>query len=117
MWTHFFQDGGFTMVPLLVVGFFLVCVSGLDALRPAAKLRGVMLSLGAAVAAAGTLGFVMAMVTTLRVAQEIADGDRAKLIIAGAAESANNLVLALVFLVLAALISVVGALRGRSVNA
>ena len=112
---HFFEDGGFTMVPILLLGFVLVGVAGLDALRPAARLRGVVLSLAAAMAAAGVLGLVMAMVATLRNTQQVTDNaDRIVIIIGGFAESANNLTLALVFLVLTALISSVGALRGRT---
>ena len=117
MWSQFFKDGGFTMVPILLLGFCLVGASGLDALRPAAKLRSVMLSLAAVVGTAGTLGFVMAVNATLRNSLEAGDGERIKMIIAGVAESANNLVLALVFLVLAALISAVGAFRGRALTA
>ena len=112
---HFFEDGGFTMLPILLLGFILVGVAGLDALRPAARLRGVTLSLGSAMAASGALGFVMAVVATLRNTQQVTgEADRMVIIIGGFAESANNLVLALVFLVLAALISSVGALRGRT---
>ena len=37
---HFFEDGGFTMLPLLLLGFCLTAVAGLDALRPQARLRG-----------------------------------------------------------------------------
>ena len=112
---HFFEDGGFTMIPILVLGFVLVGVAGLDALRPGARLRGVIVSLGAAMAAAGGLGFVMAVVATLRGTQQVTDNaDRIVIIIGGFAESANNLVIALVFLVLTAMISAVGAFRGRT---
>jgi hypothetical protein len=114
---QFLEDGGFTMIPILVLGFCLVGASGLDALRPAARLRPVMLSLAAVVGTAGALGFVMAVNTTLRNCLEVADPQRMTMIIAGVAESANNLVLALVFLVLAALISAVGAIRGRALTA
>ncbi len=117
MWSQFFNDGGFTMVPILLLGFCLVGASGLDAFRPAAKLRSVMLSLAAVVGTTGTLGFVMAVNTTLRNSLEAGDEVRMKMIIAGVSESANNLVLALVFLVLAALISAVGAFRGRALTA
>jgi hypothetical protein len=111
----FFEAGGFTMFPLLVLGFCLVGVAGLDALRPAARLRAAVVSLGVAMAAAGTLGFVWAVVATLRNAQEITnDSDRVATAMAGLAESANNLVLALVFLVLAALVNAVAVVRGRT---
>lgn len=112
---HFFEEGGFTMIPLLLLGFLLTVVAGLEALRPAAKLRGVAVSVGAAVAAAGGLGFVLGVVTTLRASQQ-AEGEAipVRLILGGVAESANNLTLALVFLVLAACLLAVGALRGRT---
>ena len=112
---HFFEDGGFTMVPILLMGFGLTGVCGLEALRPSARLRGVAISLSGAMAAAGGLGFVMAAITTLRASLELPDEVRLKILLAGLAESANNLVLALVFLVLAGCLLAVGALRGRAV--
>lgn len=111
---HFFEDGGFTMVPMLLLGFLLVGVAGLEALRPQARLRGVAVSLCAAMAAAGALGFVMAVVATLRNSQEVEDAIRIKVVLAGVAESSNNLVLALLFLVLAACLLAVGSFRGRA---
>ncbi len=74
------------------------------------------MSLGAAVAFAGALGFVLAVVATLRGSQEAGDGERVPVILARIAESSNNLILALVLLMLAALISAGGALRNRSLG-
>lgn len=111
MWSNFFADGGFTMVPILVFGFCLVAAVGLHALRPQPRLRGVVRNLALLVGASGLLGWVMAMITTVRASQSFEPVERTPVLLAGFAESANNLVLALLFLGLAALGSAVAAWR------
>ena len=114
---QFFEDGGFTMFPLLALGFCLVAAAVLNAMRPQQRFRAVTISLGGALGVGGLLGFVLAVIATLRNTREVPDEVRAKVIVAGFAESANNLVLALVFLLIAALISVIAAWRMPSEGA
>lgn len=111
MWSNFFADGGFTMVPILVFGFCLVAAVGLHALRPQPRLRAVAWNLAALVGATGLLGLVMAMIATVRSSQPVEWPERSSVLLVGFAESANNLVLALLFLGLAALGSAVAAWR------
>lgn len=108
---RFFEDGGFTMLPLLALGFCLVAVAVLNALRPQQRFRAVAWSLSGAVGVGGVLGCVLACIATMRNTQEVPDELRMRVLVAGFAEGANNLVLALVFLLVAALISAFAAWR------
>jgi hypothetical protein len=100
----FLMDGGWTMFPILLAGFLLTALSTMQALRPVARRWTTLKLLAGAVGALGVLGFNLAVVTTFRNTQEMPDDVRAKIIVAGTAESANNLTLMLVFLLISALV-------------
>lgn len=108
----FFSDGGFVMIPILLAGFVLTALSALQALRPVAYRWRTLKLVAAAVAVLGLLGFELAIVATIRNSHEVeALEQRAKMLLGGLAESANNLTLMLVFLLISAIACAVGAAR------
>jgi hypothetical protein len=113
----FFRDGGFVMFPILLAGFVLTAVSALQALRPLPHRWRTLRLLAGVVTTLGLLGFNLAVVVTLRGSHDAPDHDtRAKIIIGGLAESANNLTLMLVFLLISAVVCAVAASRERAAS-
>lgn len=113
--TTFFNDGGFVMIPILLAGFLLTAASTLQALRPIPVRWRTLKLMAAGVATLGVLGFVMAVVATIRNSSEAPDWDtRSKMLLGGVAESANNLTLMLVFLLISAIACTVGSMRERA---
>ena len=116
MLLNFVADGGFVMVPLLLLGFALTGVAALQALRPVEARWPLIRSLGALLSLTGVLGFVLAVVSVLRGATSM-PGEHATILLAGLAEAANNLTLTLVFLVIASLGWTIGAARQKAPEA
>ncbi|MFO0595465.1 MAG: hypothetical protein U0228_09180 [Myxococcaceae bacterium] len=111
---QFFADGGYLMVPILLMGFGLTALGTLQATRPQEHRWRAVKWLAVAQLSLGTWGFVAALVATVRNTQDVEDLSlRARILIAGAAESANNLTLALIFLTIGGTLSAVGAFRSK----
>lgn len=111
----FFSDGGFVMIPILLAGFLLTAASAMQALRPITTRWRTLKLLAGVVSALGVLGFVMAVVATIRNCSDAPDWDqRSRMLLGGFAESANNLTLMLVFLLISAIACTVGSMRERA---
>lgn len=111
----FFNDGGFVMIPILLAGFLLTALSTLQALRPLTTRWRTLQLLAGVVSTLGVLGFVMAVVTTIRNSSEAPDWtQRAHMLVGGVGESANNLTLMLVFLLISAVACTIGSMRERA---
>jgi hypothetical protein len=120
MWSNFMEAGGWGMFPTLLFGFALVVSGGLYLLRPEARWLRVTVSLSFVVLGSGVLGFLTGCVNTLHyVVREGAKLEGSALLVVGAgfAESAHNLVLAFIFLVLTGLLATVGLVRAGRVAA
>lgn len=108
---RFFEAGGFGMFPTLAFGAALAAAAVALALRPGARRAWLAAALGLLTLAGGTLGFLMGVVNTLRYVQEVQAADFWRVVCLGVAESLNNVVLAVVFVVVALLAASVAALR------
>ncbi len=111
MWTTFFHDGGWGMYPTTLFGALLVTAAALYLLRPERRFAGVVLGLGVATLGAGLLGTATGIIASCRYLLRAPLDQRFTLAALGTAESLNNLVLALILVVLASLIATAGALR------
>ncbi len=116
MWDNFYQAGGWGMYPTSLFGFFLLAGALLFALRPELRLFPALACLAIATTASGLLGCTVGVVKTFHYLPEVPAGDQFLIATQGCAESLNNLVLALILLVLGALVTLAGAVRAtRSV--
>jgi hypothetical protein len=112
MWNTFFRDGGWGMYPTSLFGFMLVAAGVLCAMRPERRYVPLLLSLGAMTLGSGLLGFATGLIATFHYLPRVADvTERFTIAALGCAESLNNVVLALMLLVLASLCSSVAAAR------
>jgi len=111
MWSNFFQAGGFGMYPILLSGFLLVGSSVLFLLRPERRFELLVVSLGVVTLAAGLLGCSVGMIKSAHYLGQVAEPERLKILALGCAESMHDVVLALILIVVAGLITAVGALR------
>lgn len=109
--SNFFHEGGFGMYPTLVFGALSVLAAVVIAAKPQRRFIPMVAALGATTFGSGMLGTVMGIITTLRYISKVPETDRAMILMAGAAESLNNMVLALVLVVLTGLIASVAAAR------
>ena len=107
----FFRSGGWGMYPTALFGFFLVAATVLYLLKPERRVLPLMVATGIAAFASGLLGFASGLVNTFTYLASVAPEDQLVVAAAGAAESLNNVVLALILIVLSALLASVGALR------
>lgn len=103
----FFTEGGFGMYPTLGFGFLVVASAVLSLRAP--ERRWLTFSLGAATLASGVLGTSMGLINTMKYVAAAPEAERLASGATGIAESLNNLVLALVLLILALLVSSVAA--------
>ncbi|MFT3712412.1 MAG: hypothetical protein QM817_32595 [Archangium sp.] len=108
---NFFMDGGWTMFPILLAGFLLTALSTMQALRPVPRRWTTLKLLAALVGVLGVLGFVLAARTTIHNTQDATDDVRMKIIVAGLAESSNNLTLMLTFLLISCAVCAVASTR------
>jgi hypothetical protein len=107
---NFMNEGGFGMYPTLVFGSLSVLAAVVIALKPERRFLPMVLALSATTFGSGMLGAVMGFILSLRAVANAPEADRMVLAI-GAAESLNNMVLALVLVVLTGLIASVAAAR------
>lgn len=117
MWTTFFRDGGWGMYPTSLFGFFLVMCAVLCVIRPERRFVPLLACLAVMTACAGVLGCCVGMVTTFHFLPRVALEQRLTIAALGCAESLNNVVLAMMLVVLSALISAVAAARAALVRA
>jgi hypothetical protein len=108
---NFLNEGGFGMYPTLVFGALCVLAAVAIAFKPERRLVPMVLALGVTTFGSGMLGTVMGFIASLRAITQVPATDRLTIAMVGAAESLNNMVLALVLVVLSALIASVAAAR------
>ena len=112
----FFEDGGWGMFPTLAFGFFLVGKAVLYGLRPQPRAWPALGAFFLTTLGAGTLGTLVGLINTLRfVARE--EQEPLKALAVGAAESSNNLVLALILAMVAGVAVTVGLVRAERAQA
>lgn len=111
---QFFLEGGAGMLPTAVLGVAALVLSSVYAARPRSRLVPLIASTGAASLLAGALGMFIGVQTTIAAVTGPSAPlpDRVPMIaLAGVSESANNMVLALALVTLAALALGVGGFR------
>lgn len=108
---QFFAEGGAGMFPTAFFGLFFFALAALHALRPDRKLGGVVILLGALTLGSGVLGLCMGLESTSRYSSQVAAGEQLAILAAGSAESLNNLILALLIAIPAAIVGTIGAFR------
>jgi hypothetical protein len=111
MWSDFYQNGGWGMYPTTIFGFFLVASALLLLLRPERRHVPLVAALGVVTLSSGVLGTSVGFINSLRYIQEVAPDQQVRLAALGCAESLNNLVLALLIVVVTGLLAAVAALR------
>ncbi len=111
MWDNFYKAGGWGMYPTSLFGFFLLAGALLYALRPETKRLLPLVCLAALTTASGALGTVMGVVRTFNYLHEVAPAEQLQIAAAGCAESLHNAVLALILIVFALLVALVGTVR------
>lgn len=112
MWSTFFRDGGFGMIPTSVFGFVLVLSAALCVLRPERRCVMITAALTLLTLSAGALGTCIGVAKSLHYLPAVTDVQlRFTIAGLGFAESLNNLVLALVLVVFSALLLTIAAAR------
>ncbi len=117
MWSDFYYAGGFGMYPVTVFGFLLVvsCVLYTLRLRPHhAKLARV---LSGTTVMAGLLGTATGICTTAFYLPKVEQAKQLEIFALGLQESLHNLILALIFVIIASLIASAGILRDARAKA
>jgi hypothetical protein len=99
------------MWPTLIFGIGFVATALLYATRPERRFVPLLLSIGVMTVGSGLLGFAMGVITTFHFAAQRVPPEQHSLVLQGFAESTNNIVFALIFVVMSALIAAVGAGR------
>ncbi len=103
----FFEEGGFGMYPTLIFGFVLMASAVLSIRHPERKwLTFVM---GALTSASGVLGTSMGLINTMKAVAKTPADQQLVIFSVGTAESLNNLVLAMILLILSLLVAAVAA--------
>ena len=114
---QFIEEGGWGMFPTMIFGFLLVASAVFTLLRPDRR-WWLVVALGVATFGAGLLGTTMGLINTAKYLVSMpAEGEMMKIAFKGAAESLNNLVLALVIVIPTALVSAAGAVRAMRAGA
>lgn len=112
MWSNFYESGGWGMYPTTLFGFFLVASGVLLMLRPEKRFVPLVGGLGVLTFASGVLGTAVGFIKTFRyVAELVPREEQLEIALVGMSESLNNLVLALLIIVITALLWTVGAIR------
>lgn len=112
-WNEFFRDGGWGMYPTLIFSTLMLGAAVVHAVRPRPRALRVLVAMAVATGASGFLGFSVGVITTFRYTAETPAGEHSKFAMLGIAESANNVVLALIAIVLAALVTALGSVRAN----
>jgi hypothetical protein len=109
--SDFIRDGGFGMFPTMLFGVLSVLAAIVIAFKPDKRFVPMVMALGITTFGSGLLGTVMGIINTLRYVAKSPESDRMMIVMVGAAESLNNMVLSLVLVVLTGLIASVAAGR------
>jgi hypothetical protein len=117
MWSEFFRNGGVGMYPTLLSGFLLIASGALYALRPERRFGPFLGSLGVLTIASGLLGFSLGLVMTCRYLQKVPAAEQLGIAALGFAESLNNVILALMVMVVTGLLLSIGTLRALRAGA
>lgn len=108
LWYHFLE-GGWMMYPIFALGSFTVGTAGRFAWRGEHQLLGFLRWILAALASAGTFGFVVEMMRVLNASQGPEDWLLiARIVMEGTTEAANVPAAALMFATFACLLIAVG---------
>jgi cytochrome bd-type quinol oxidase subunit 2 len=111
MWSNFFSAGGFGMYPTIVLGFALLGTALLLALRNDPRHERIARSLVIATLASGLLGTSVGICNSVHYMLTQPADQQFRVLATGCEESLHNLVLALIIVVLASLVTVIGAVR------
>lgn len=106
----FFEEGGFGMYPTLLFGFLLAGSAALTAFR-SSRYWSLSAVLAAVTLASGALGMAMGVINTFRFVIRMSEGDVLRAAATGLAESTNNIVLALVIVIVSGLVAAWPALK------
>ncbi len=113
---EFFSEGGFPMVPIAILGLASLALAAWYAVKPNARMLPLVRATASAALLAGVLGTVLGVKETLRAitgTPALVGENMSRIAMAGLAESSNNLVLALVLVVMAVLAVGVGGYRSK----
>jgi hypothetical protein len=99
------------MYPTALFGFVLVASGFLYLFRPESRFAPIVLCSGILTLGAGLLGTSVGIVKTFHYLPEVAAGEQLSIAALGCAESLNNLVLALILVVLSTLLVGLGVVR------
>ncbi|HEX7843546.1 MAG TPA: hypothetical protein VF469_39000 [Kofleriaceae bacterium] len=113
MWENFFAAGGMAMYPVLVLGFGLLAVVTLDVLRTGARPGPAARLLAGMTFASGLLGTCVGICTSALYLHKVPADQQLQIFALGVQESLHVIVLALMILLIAGLVALVGALRRR----
>ena len=111
MASEYFAAGGFGMYPVSIFGFFLVVACVLYALRPRPGHARLGWLLGALTLMAGWLGTATGICNSAFYIQHVEQPKQLEILALGVQESLHDMVLALIFGILAGLIAMVGLVR------
>jgi len=116
MWSDFFKAGGWGMYPTTLFGFLMIAATLLYTLRPSKKAANLATLLGVITFSAGMLGTVTGMCMSAHYIDQLPTEKQVMALAFGCEESAHNLVLALILVIVAGLVAAGGTLR-RSIDA
>jgi hypothetical protein len=108
---EFFRDGGWGMYPTTLFGFLLVASGFLYLLRPESRYSPIVFCAGFLTLGSGVLGTVTGLIATFRYLDHVPPVDQFKIAAQGCAESLNNISLALIIAIVAALPTLGGLVR------
>jgi len=111
MLANFFIEGGPGMLLISIAGLVLISLSVRYLLSPDPRRHQPLLLTGLLTLALGALGTVLGCVGTLHAVHQVEPKDQLVLMAAGLAESLNNLLLSLLFVVLMLVLTAVGSRR------
>ena len=99
------------MYPTVLFGFLLVTAGVLYLLRPESRFVAIVLCAASLTVGAGLLGTFTGFITTFRYIGHVPSPDQMKIAALGCAESLNNIVLALILVLIAGLPTLGGVWR------
>jgi len=104
-----FRDGGWGMFPTLIFGLVLLGVAGRYAARPERRFVPLLITLNLLTMAAGALGFVSGVIVTAQYFERHDPPLPSSIPFLGVGESLNNVAFALIFVVVGAMATSLGA--------
>jgi len=112
-----FRIGGWGMYPTTIIGFILLGAALLYARQPTARRLRVIANLRLLTFLSGALGCVVGVIKSFTTLPEGKLDEVGKLAVIGVGESLSNIALALVILVVATILTTIGASRGPADDA